>query len=198
MLVSSSKKNTAPSQDFEPEYIALSEDGKKAYVALQEANAIAVIDTTSQTVDSVHALGFKDHSKMGNELDLLKDKEIAIENQDVFGIYMPDGICTYSIGNKTYLVTANEGDSREWGSGDCKYLNEVEIETAGCEIVTFKASDYDGVDENKTYIFGGRSFAIWDTADMSLVYESGNSLEALTASIYPDYFNCSNTSRPDT
>ena len=34
-----------PEYDLEPEYIAVSSDGKKAYVSLREANAIAVLDT---------------------------------------------------------------------------------------------------------------------------------------------------------
>ena len=36
------KKETAPSVDFEPEYIAA--NNKTAYVTLQEANAIAIVD----------------------------------------------------------------------------------------------------------------------------------------------------------
>ena len=35
---------------------------------------------------------------------------------------MPDGIATYHINGVDYIVTANEGDSREWG--EC--LNEDE------------------------------------------------------------------------
>ena len=38
------------------------------------------------------------------------------------GIRMPDGIALYSVDGTDYLVTANEGDSREWGD----YLNEDE------------------------------------------------------------------------
>jgi hypothetical protein len=31
------------------------------------------------------------------------------------GLYMPDGIATFDRNGKTYLVTANEGDAREYG-----------------------------------------------------------------------------------
>jgi sugar lactone lactonase YvrE len=54
-------KNAA--QDFEPEYVAISPDGKTAYVTLQEANGIAVIDIATATLTRVVALGYKDYSR---------------------------------------------------------------------------------------------------------------------------------------
>lgn len=49
-------------RDFEPEYIAVSPDGKIAFVTLQENNAIAVIDVEAAKVRDIIALGSKDHS----------------------------------------------------------------------------------------------------------------------------------------
>lgn len=180
------KKGVAPSKDLEPEFIAVSEDGKKAYVTLQENNAVAVIDLTSKKAEGVYGLGFKDFSKAGNELDLRKDKKIEIKNENVFGIYMPDAIATYNVGEETYLVTANEGDSREWE----EYLNEVEKE----DVVYFGKEDYEGLDQSKDYIFGGRSFSVWNLKDgkMNLVYDSGSDFEKITAEKYPEFFNVSN------
>ena len=43
--------DSAVSQDIEPEYITVSPDGTRAYVTLQEVNAIAVIDLTDPTAD---------------------------------------------------------------------------------------------------------------------------------------------------
>lgn len=39
---------------------------------------------------------------------------------------MPDGISLITIGGVDYLLTANEGDSREWGAENTEsyYLNE--------------------------------------------------------------------------
>lgn len=185
------KKETAPSVDFEPEYIAVNNAGTKAYVSLQEANAIATVDLTTNTVTSVKSLGFKDHSQEGNELDVLKkDETINIQNEDYYGIYMPDGISIYEVDGKEYIVTANEGDSREWGD----YLNEVEIKVgeSKSKVVLFDTSDYDGVDEDKNYLFGGRSFAIYNAETMEQVFESGSDFERITAEVLPDYFNCSN------
>ncbi|MGB3760014.1 MAG: esterase-like activity of phytase family protein [Rivularia sp. (in: cyanobacteria)] len=50
-------------QDLEPEYIAISGDGKTAVITLQENNAIAVVDIETATVQDILPLGYKDHSK---------------------------------------------------------------------------------------------------------------------------------------
>lgn len=186
------KKNTNPSVDLEPEYIAVNEASTKAYVALQENNAVATIDLTSNEVVSVKGLGFKDHSKPGNEIDLIKDGKINIKNENYFGIYMPDGMATVTINGKDYIVTANEGDGREWGDEDSEnfHLNEIETEE---EIVKYDTSDYDGFVDGNEYIFGGRSFAIFDAQTMDVVFDSGSDFEKITAQQHPEYFNASNT-----
>ncbi len=102
------------SRNLEPEYIAI--DGGKAYAALQEANAVAVVDLATATVEDVWPLGFKDHGLAGQGLDASdRDPEDAPAfNIRTFeglnGMYMPDGINAYSAGGATYLVTANEGE----------------------------------------------------------------------------------------
>ena len=53
------KKGAAPSADLEPEYIAVS--GGKAYITLQENNAIAVLDLASRTFDGIYSAGFEDY-----------------------------------------------------------------------------------------------------------------------------------------
>ena len=55
--------NANAAQDFEPEYIAISPDGSKAWVTLQENNAFAIVDIASATVTQIIPLGLKDHSK---------------------------------------------------------------------------------------------------------------------------------------
>jgi hypothetical protein len=106
--------NTSVAESVEPEYITLSKDDSKAYVALQENNAIAVIDMDTMTIDRIFGLGFKDYSIPGNELDAGdRDSGVNIKNWPVMGIYMPDTITNMTFNGKTYLLTANEGDSRE-------------------------------------------------------------------------------------
>uniref|UniRef100_UPI003569763F choice-of-anchor I domain-containing protein n=1 Tax=Seonamhaeicola sp. TaxID=1912245 RepID=UPI003569763F len=49
------------SQDLEPEYITVLEDGTKAYVSCQENNALAVVDLTTNTILDILPLGYKNH-----------------------------------------------------------------------------------------------------------------------------------------
>ena len=107
--------NATVAQDFEPEYITIVD--KLAYATLQENNAIAVIDIAKAKVIDILPLGFKDHSKLGNEFDPSdRDAGIAIANWPVYGIYEPDSIASYKSKGKTYLVTANEGDTRAYSA----------------------------------------------------------------------------------
>lgn len=108
--------NASVAQDLEPEYITVSADSKTAWVTLQENNAIARIDIAQQKVTDIYPLGYKDHSVVGNELDVSdKDKKIDIKTwAGLVGMYQPDSIANYQANGQTYLVTANEGDSREW------------------------------------------------------------------------------------
>ena len=189
------QKDTQPSVDFEPEYIAVC--GNTAYVSLQEANAIAVLDLTDGRFTGVYPLGFQDYGT--TKIDLLKNDEIKLENyQNVYGIKMPDGITATSIGGKTYLLTANEGDSRaDWSGLDNEYENVTSPTgnvTLDKKVVWFNANMWDGVDSDKAYIFGGRSFSIYEVTDngLTLVFDSGSGFEQVTAETLSEYFNASN------
>lgn len=201
-------------EDLEPEYIAVNKDGKTAYVSLQENNAIAVVDIAGATVTEIKPLGAKDHSLAGNELDVSnKDGGINITTWPIMGMYMPDAIATYSINDKTYLVTANEGDAREWGDFN-EELNYKDIEVdpskyhatachdkdcgdkAALGKLDFSKvmgdSNHDGIYET-LYSFGARSFSIWDVDDISApVYDSGSLMAKYIAEKYPANFNASN------
>lgn len=110
------KPKTAPSVDLEPEYVAVSQDGKTAYVFLQGANAIATLDIATGQFTRIKGLGFKDHSAVGNALDLNNNGQIKILNGEVLGIFPPDGIVTVNIEGTQYVLTANKGDPRKWSS----------------------------------------------------------------------------------
>ncbi len=182
------KKGAAPSVDLEPEYIAIAPNGKTAYVTLQEANAIATLDIESRSFAKVKGLGFKDHSLPGNELDLFRDATIDIKNESVFGVYMPDGAAAAEIDGKTYLITANEGDAREWGD----YENVDDATIGGKKFDALANAPHDGLEEDKTYILGGRSFSIWDGETLALVSDSGGDFEKIAADKFPSRFNVSN------
>ncbi|MGN0585770.1 MAG: choice-of-anchor I family protein, partial [Oscillospiraceae bacterium] len=189
------QKDTLPSADFEPEYIAVS--GNTAYVSLQEANAVAVLDIAVGTFTGVYPLGFRDHGT--TKADLQKNDTIDLQYYDnVYGIRMPDGISVTTIGGKTYLLTANEGDSRaDWEGLDNEYEDKTSPTgnvTLDKKVVWFNANMWDGLDESKAYVFGGRSFSIYEATEngLTLVYDSGSDFEEITASVLPEYFNASN------
>jgi 2',3'-cyclic-nucleotide 2'-phosphodiesterase / 3'-nucleotidase / 5'-nucleotidase len=201
-------------QDLEPEYIVVSHDSRTAWVTLQENNAIATIDLPSRTVTGLRGLGFKDHSIPGQGLDGSRDdRAIGIRPWPVLGMYMPDAIAAFRSGNETLLVTANEGDAREYEGLNDAGEEPVEIEDIALDPVAFPDAatlqhrtqgigrlkvtsfhgdtDDDG-DFDRLYTFGGRSFSIW-SAGGSLIFDSGEALERITAAAYPLNFNASNT-----
>lgn len=158
-------------QDIEPEYITVSADSSIAYVALQENNALAVVDIASATVTDIFALGFKDHSLAGNKIDANKnDKMPLLENLPIYGMYQPDSIASYTFNGKTYIVSANEGDGREYiddaadeatcladgglsfDDGDCLYyIDEADLSDLTLDTSVFendmiaKLQDGDGI-----------------------------------------------------
>ncbi|TVU64945.1 alkaline phosphatase [Vibrio atlanticus] len=110
-----SAPNATVAQDLEPEYLTFADNGK-LYVALQENNALAAIDVESAEVDAILGLGGKPWDTA--QLDATnKDKNIGnLQSYAMLeGLYMPDSITSYSVDGNTYIVTANEGDGREYG-----------------------------------------------------------------------------------
>jgi hypothetical protein len=192
-------------QDLEPEYIAVSADSSTAYVTLQENNAIALVDIATATVTDIVGLGFKDHSLKGNGLDASDDDNaINIASWPVFGVPMPDAIASFEVDGATYLITANEGDARDYDG----FAEEERIKNLDLDPIAFPDAGTLQADENigrlnatttlgdanedglyeALYVFGGRSFTIRDSAG-TLVYDSGQSLEEITAAALPDFFN---------
>lgn len=102
-------------QDLEPEYITVSDNSKTAFVALQENNAIAKVDIRSAKVTDLLPLGYKDHSLLENAMDASnRDDAVNITTWPVLGMYQPDSIDSFSYRGKTFIVTANEGDARDY------------------------------------------------------------------------------------
>jgi len=135
-----------PSQNLEPEFVTVSQDSTKAYVTLQENNAIAVVDIASGQVEKVIGLGFKDYSLPPNALDASnEDGAINIANYDnLFGMYQPDGITSYTVDGTTYLVSANEGDSRDFDF----FSEEVRVGDLLLDPVAFPNAEELQKDEN--------------------------------------------------
>jgi 2',3'-cyclic-nucleotide 2'-phosphodiesterase/3'-nucleotidase/5'-nucleotidase len=195
--------------DFEPEYITVSHDSQTAWVTLQENNAVAIVDLRDAVVTDVVGLGFKNHSLPGNALDPSnRDGGIHIANWPVYGTYMPDAIANFRDGGDTFLLTANEGDAREYEA----FGEETRIGSVTLDPTTFPSAavlqknaalgrlkitttlgdtDHDG-DYDALYAFGARSFSVRD-ATGALVWDSGDELEQLTALHDPNNFDADNT-----
>jgi len=200
------------SRNLEPEYITT--DGTVAYVTLQENNAVATVDLTKAEVTGILPLGYKDWSTVGLDPSD-KDGKIDIRTvKGLKGLYMPDGIASYSATANgkatTYLVTANEGDGRKWGSFDdearVKDLGKnglgavcatsplaghsAEADLGRLKVVTDLGKTADGC-YSELYAYGGRSFSIWDTKG-ALVFDSGDQFEQKLKDVAPQLFNVSN------
>lgn len=197
--------NASVAQDLEPEYIATSQDSTTAWVACQEANAFAILDIATATITDVVGLGFKEHGLPRNGLDASNDDGgIRITNWPVLGMYQPDAIAAFTARGKQYLISANEGDARDYdGYSEEERIGDMDLDpVAFPNAATLQAderlgrlnstlangdTDGDGLYE-ELYCYGGRSFSIWD-ANGGLVYDSGDLLEQITAFLLPEYFN---------
>jgi hypothetical protein len=93
---------TSPAH-IEPEYVVFSPDGARAYVSLQENNAIAVVDVLQGRLQQVFGLGMVRHAA-----DLTDDGRYA-PSAELFALREPDGIAVSADGR--YLLSADEGDS---------------------------------------------------------------------------------------
>lgn len=116
---------------LEPEYVTVSPDSATAYVTLQENNAVATVDLLDNKILKVKGLGVIDHSVVGNEMDANKDdKAIGIEKAPILTFHMPDAIDTFTVADKTYIITPNEGDSRDYADWE-EYSEVAEVKKAG-------------------------------------------------------------------
>ncbi|GAB6844584.1 hypothetical protein JCM2811A_35860 [Methylorubrum rhodinum] len=145
------------SAGLEPEYIDVSADGTRAYVTLQENNAVATYDITgtSPVLLSILPLGHVDHALAGNEADY-SDRDgpgtgsdsqgkINIVAAPIKGLLMPDAVSTWTVAGVTYFATANEGDSRVDGSDESR-LSAIDLNDAvfGSQEAALKSEDYAG------------------------------------------------------
>lgn len=179
-------------QDLEPEYITT--DGLNAWVTLQENNAIAQVNVIGGVVVRILPLGSKRHDRTGQGLDpsdrdsATNQKAIAIVKRPVDGLYMPDGIALLKSGVfGGYLLTANEGDARDYGCfGDDGRVADFVAPDEGLKLdpadysgalvgdgpagigrLTISATDGDLDGDgliDRVKALGARSFSVWTSA----------------------------------
>jgi hypothetical protein len=199
-------------QDLEPEYIAILPGSRYAWISLQENNAMARLNLRSGRIEAVLPLGVKDHGMTGNGIDASnKDDAINITNYDnLFGMFLPDAVAAYGSQGRQYLVTANEGDAREYDT----FVEEAEVGDLVLDPGSFPDAEIlqdktrlgklkvtttlgdlngDGAYE-ELYAYGARSFSIFTPTakGLKLVFDSGDQLEQLTAAALPLDFNSTN------
>ncbi len=197
------KPGSTASQDIEPEYVAISEDGTKAWVTLQENNGLAIVDLETKTIEKVKSLGVKDFEAI--DIDTKDGANVAAAPANVYGLYQPDTIVSIQIKGKDYIVTANEGDDREYEAWE-DYSKASSLRDAGAkfssqlerDILAVKGKKKVrilkdlGMEDNNTYtelyLAGTRSFSIWD-AEGNQVFDSGSTFESTLANEYADNFN---------
>lgn len=232
-------------QDLEPEYITTS--GDWAWVSIQEANAIGVLDVEAGEFVSVRSLGFKNHGLPENAFDASDSGAVpSIEpHPSVFGMYQPDAISAFTVKvrvpdrwpgdwewlgkglgkdrrskhgrhdhgydrgsqyvTRTLIATANEGDSRDWDFfaeesrvNGLKLAPEVFPSAASANnqlgrlTVTTTLGDTDGDGEyEQLYALGGRSMSLLSPSGR-VVYDTGDQLERLAATLDPGNYNKDN------
>lgn len=202
--------NATVPQDLEPEYITVSANSQIAWVTLQENNALAMINIKEAEVIALLPLGYKDHNQPSYGLDASDqdNRTINIRPWPLKGIYNPDGIASYKFLGATFLVLANEGDTREWPG----FREDVRFSTLNLDPTAFPDgaelkktnnlgrlavssvdgdTDGDG-DFDEVYSYGARSFSI-RTIWGQLIFDSGDHFEQLTAQVYPANFNASHS-----
>lgn len=198
--------NASVGQDLEPEYISII--GDQAYVGLQENNAYAILDLTTLTFTDIIPFGYKDLECPGNALDPSnRDDGINFRNANVLGMLQPDAIECVTINGEAYLLTANEGDARDYdGFSEEVRISDLELDTlAYPDAESLRADenfgrlrvtnaygdvDCDG-DIDQIYAYGGRSFSIF-RPDGTLVFDSGDQFERIVARDLPEAFNSNN------
>lgn len=199
------------SKDFEPEYVAVSKDDSKAWVTLQENNAIVEINLLTNTITSIKALGTKNASLLNNCMDVSNvSKGINLSNFPVKGFFMPDAIASYTVGGVNYYIIANEGDSRAYTGMNEEgrfatlnldptlFPNQADLKNnnvLGRLVCTNKNGDVDNDgDIDSVFCFGSRSFSIWNANTGVMVYDSKDDFERITANnSFSVMFNASNT-----
>lgn len=205
-------------QDFEPEYITISDDNSTAYVTLQENNALLKINLLNNSIISLSPLGYSSYgvgSDNGMDASDQSGQVLITGNLPIKGAYMPDAIAYKTIGGQNYIFTANEGDSREFGTVidanrlssstftnllDPTVFPDQNILRNNRFLGRLNALKYSGDtdgdgDYDEIHVMGGRSFSIFNASTGALVFDSKDLIEQITAS-HPTFgaiFNASNS-----
>eukprot|EP01024_Parvocaulis_polyphysoides_P074379 TRINITY_DN959_c0_g1_i3.p1 TRINITY_DN959_c0_g1~~TRINITY_DN959_c0_g1_i3.p1 ORF type:complete len:598 (-),score=129.10 TRINITY_DN959_c0_g1_i3:166-1959(-) len=201
------------SRDLEPEYVATSLDGSIGYVACQANNAMAYLNITSGDFYDIKSFGYKEWGAANLTLDASDDDDaINMQPWMIRSLYTPDVIDVFEHEGVEYIITANEGNSKEIEEDEAGVLQDFSEEIDGEDLaqyvkdpdlkmalsdeamlggMTFSKFEgaYLGGDDQNVYTYGGRSVSIWEAATLTLVYDSGDLIERTHKTDFPDIFN---------
>jgi hypothetical protein len=205
---------------MEPEFAAVL--GDKVHVTLQENNAIATFDLTSNKWTAVRNLGTITQTIDASDQD---GPSISI-NDTVKGLPMPDTMKAFTSSGTNYLITVNEGDARgddrdvsrfgdiaggdsmntildtttvfpatQTGSRANSVMGRLNVSRLDGDTGANGGTAGDGkIDE--AVMIGTRSMTIWNADTGDKVWDSGQStstnFETLLASLDPTRFNMNN------
>ena len=181
---------------LEPSHVAITPDSKRAFVNCQVNNTLVEVNLENVTLgdDVIHgAYGFgRRNMASDNGFDGKNDGEALVEppsSGTIEGWRQPgDMVIDTTATSKIYLLTANEGLPSKDVSGE----EEVDILSSGDYTGLEIDPDYDGGGPTSPYVFGSRSFTIWDITESgppTEVYDSGSLIEGTLALLMPDYAN---------
>ena len=209
------REGATAAQDLEPEYVAVAPDGRTAWVTLQENNALAVVNIERAEIVDVLPLGEQDHAQIGFGFDASdRDGGVNIRPWPVRSLFQPDAIAAWDVDGVTYLVHANEGDTRAWGGRD----ELVRAATLPLDTTVFSDSTCGGACADSSrlgrlHVFadrgrnattgrydtlvmsGARSFTV-RRADGTLVWDSGDAIAQRTAALAGVPFNGDDDDHP--
>lgn len=207
---------------MEPEFAAVL--GNKVHVTLQENNAIATFDLTTNKWAAVNNLGTITQTIDASDQDGPGGAASISINDTVKGLPMPDTMRAFTSGGTNYLITVNEGDARvddrdvsRFGSASGNSsMNTIldpslvsDPSRANSVLGRLNVSRLNG-DNNgdgkidEAVMIGTRSMTIWNADTGAKVWDSGQStstnFETILASLDPTRFNMNNglTSNFDT
>lgn len=203
-------------RNLEPEYVTVDPTGRTAFVSIQEANAVAVVDINRERLTDLWSLELSDWSQSALDVSN-RDDAITLASWPILGVPMPDGLASYRYRGQNLVVTANEGDSREWGDFvDAERVKDLDLcpsafpdaddltedENLGrLNVLTDLGYDADGDCYDELYALGGRSFSIY-TEDGQQLFDSAGIIEAKIAELIvagelPEHaFNANNDETP--
>lgn len=199
---------------MEPEFASVL--GNKVHVTLQENNAIATFDLTTNKWTAVNNLGTITQIIDASDQDGTGNTASISINDTVKGLPMPDTIRAFSSGGNNYLITVNEGDARgddrdtsRFGSTSGNSSMNTILDSslisdpsrANNVLGRLNVSRINGDNNNdgkidEAVMIGTRSITIWNADTGAKVWDSGQStntnFETILASLDPTRFNMNN------